>query len=183
MTYVSSNASFSFHFFEIWKRSLTVWMFLISFPYRHSGTKPLPWFVFSISDLVSFLFSSLILHLRKGHTVVSKRHGKKVKPNRRFKKNFLFFCPVSIVFCRVIRISLIYGAFVSKASFIAIRHIQWQPPFSFKENCTGLRLWWPFEGYVTNKAVPVVVFSQTSTVVSFQDGFSKTKCHWNPVML
>ena len=28
--------------------------------------------------------------LRKGHTVVSKRHGKKVKPNRRFKKNFLF---------------------------------------------------------------------------------------------
>ena len=41
-------------------------------------------------DLVRFLFSSLILHLRKGHTVVSKRHGKKVKPNRRFKKNFLF---------------------------------------------------------------------------------------------
>ena len=30
MTYVRSNASF----FEIWKRSLTVWMFLISFPYR-----------------------------------------------------------------------------------------------------------------------------------------------------
>ena len=54
------------------------------------GTKPLPWFVFSISDMVSFLFSSLILHLRKGHTVVSKRHGKKVKPNRRFKENFLF---------------------------------------------------------------------------------------------
>ena len=70
------------------------------------GTKPLPWFVFSISDMVSFLFSSLILHLRKGHTVVSKRHGKKVKPNHRFKKNFCF-CPVSIVFCRGIRISLI----------------------------------------------------------------------------
>ena len=54
------------------------------------GTKPLPWFVLSISDLVSYLFSSLILHLRKGHTVVSKRHGKKVKPNSRFKKNFFF---------------------------------------------------------------------------------------------
>ena len=34
-------------------------------------------------------------------------HGKKVKPNRRFKKNFFVFCPVSIVFCRGIRISLI----------------------------------------------------------------------------
>ena len=90
MTYVSSNASFSFHFFrnlEAFPYSLNVFnFFLVPF-----GTKPLPWFVFSISDLVSFLFSSLILHLRKGHTVVSKRRGKKVKPNRRFKKIFLFF--------------------------------------------------------------------------------------------
>ena len=42
MTYVSSNASFSFHFFEIWKRSLTVWMFSISFPYSFNFF-PLHW--------------------------------------------------------------------------------------------------------------------------------------------
>ena len=49
---------------------------------------------FSLSDLVSFLFSSLFVHLRKGHTVVSKRHGKKVKPNRWLKKIFFVsFCP------------------------------------------------------------------------------------------
>ena len=62
---------------------------------------------FFVIWLGQFPFSSLIVHLRKGHTVVSKHHGKKVKPNRRLKKNFLLFCPVSIVFCRGIRISLI----------------------------------------------------------------------------
>ena len=35
-----------------------------------------------------------------------RRKSKKVKPNRRFKKIFFVFCPVSIVFCRGIRISL-----------------------------------------------------------------------------
>ena len=76
MTYVSSNASFSFHFFrnlEAFPYSLNVFNF---FPVPF-GTKPLPWFVFSISDLVSFLFPSLILHLRKGTQLSRNVMGKK----------------------------------------------------------------------------------------------------------
>ena len=51
---------------------------------------------FSFFHLVGFLFSCLIVHLRKGTQLVPKRHGEKEKerPNRQK----YFFSPVSIVF-------------------------------------------------------------------------------------
>ena len=72
-------------------------MFLISFPYRLALSHCHG--LFLLCDLVSFLFSSLIVHLRKGHTVVSIHHGKKREAKSSVKKEFFVFlshlnCPL-----------------------------------------------------------------------------------------
>ena len=65
-------------FFENWKRfPLQFECFYYDFFPAPFGTKPLPWFVFSLSDLIRFLFSSLIVHLRRGTQLSRNVMGKK----------------------------------------------------------------------------------------------------------
>ena len=93
-------------FFENWKRfSLTVWMFLISFPYRLALSHCHGLFFRYLTWSDSFFL--LWLSIWQGAHSCLETSWENSETKSLVIKDFFVFCPVSIVFCRGIRISLI----------------------------------------------------------------------------